>query len=292
MISTIFYLLKESFRGIRRTWFQSLASILMIMLSIVIFTAGIFTYLNVNLYSEQIKSSYQLDVFFSAEIDSIGCRDLYNKIYSFPFITEGEFISSKKASAIFSHHFEQDIQELFGGNPLPCSGKYTLIKSLQNLEGLNKIKKQLLVIDGVNDIHFQHSLIGNLDRISGNIAIGFSLIGTLFLIITFFILANTMKLVIFTRSEVFSILKLHGASSFFVWLPIIGEGVIQGILGGLLAAAGGLLLKSLLNYLFIPFIEIYTASDLTIILLSLSAGLILGFIGCILGISQYNLSRK
>ena len=292
MISTIFYLLKESFQGIGRTWFQSLASVLMIMLSIVIFTAGIFTYLNVNRYSEQLKSSYQLDVFFSTDIDSIGCRDLYNKIYSFPFITDGEFISSKKASAIFTHHFEQDIQELFGGNPLPCSGKYTLIKSLQNLEGMNKIKKQLLVLDGVNDIHFQQLLIGNLDSISENIAIGFSVLGTVFLIITFFILSNTMKLVIFTRREVLSILKLHGASSTFVWAPIIGEGVLQGILGGIIAAAGGILLKSLLIYLFIPFIEISTASNLTIVLLSLSAGIIMGFFGSILGISQFNLSRK
>ena len=264
----------------------------MIMISINLFTAGVFTYQNVNRYSDQVRSSYQVDVFFSPELDSIACRDLYNRIYAFPFITEGNFISSNKATAIFSRHFKQDIHTLFGGNPLPCSGKFTLIKTLQNLSGIEKIKNQLLVIQGVDDIHFQHSLISSLDKISENIAVGFTILGFVFLLITFLILANTMKLVIYTRKEVFGILELLGASSAFIWMPIFAEGVLHGVMGGTLAAGGGILLKSLINYLFVPFIEISAAENLKIILISIFTGITLGLMGSFLGISQFRLNRK
>ena len=248
--------------------------------------------MNVEKYSNKIKSSYQVDVFFSTELDSISCRDCYNKIYAFPFITEGEFISSNQALSIFSNHFKQDIQMLLGVNPLPCSGKFTLVKSFQNLEAMEKIKKQLLVIEGVDDIHFEDSLIGNLDKLSDNIVIVFITLGIILFCITLFILVNTMKLVLFYDKQIMSTLELLGASSIFIWTPIVFQSILQGLIGGIVASSASILFISLIYYLFNPIIVIPSAISPLIIFLNILLGIILGIVGMMFCIPNFGLDEK
>ena len=127
MISTFFYFISESLKGLWRTRSQSFASILMIMLSISLLISGFFVYVNFNRYSNELKTSYQIEVFFKANLDSIQCRDSFNRIYSLPFIRNGEYISKIEAGKIFTQQFGQNISHIFGSNPLPCSGRYDVI---------------------------------------------------------------------------------------------------------------------------------------------------------------------
>ena len=76
----------------------------MIMLSIILLISVFFVYININRYSEQLKTSYQMEVYFDNNLDSIECRDTFNKIYSMSFIEKGEYISKIDASNIFYKH--------------------------------------------------------------------------------------------------------------------------------------------------------------------------------------------
>ena len=287
MIATFFYLTGESLKGLWRTRTQSFASILMIMLSISLLISGFFAYLNFNKYSDELKTSYQIEVFFESKIDSIECRDSFNSIYSLPFIKNGEYISKNKAADIFKNQFGQNISHIFGTNPLPCSGRYDVIESYRNITGLNEIKDKIAILPHVEDVHYPSSFIIKFDNLSSDLIAGFSIRGLIFLFISLFIVSNTIRLVIFARKSQIDLLVLLGASNSFIRMPLIMEGLIQGVMGGLLAGGITILIKAVLTYLFYPIVDLHLINNSELLFICVVLGLLFGLIGSLIGMGRY-----
>jgi len=287
LISSFIFLIGESFKGIWRTRVQSFSSILMIMISISLLVSGYFVYTNFNRYSDELKSSYQMEVFFNSELDSIECRDSYNKIYSFPFIKKGEYISKKRAGDIFYKQFGQDINFVFGTNPLPCSGRYDMVESFRNIDGLNEIKEKISILSRVEDIHYPSEFIIKFDNLSSDLIAGFIIGGIIFLFISIFIISNTIKMVIHARRSQLELLILLGASNIFIKTPLILEGIFHGIIGGLFAGGISILMKTILTYLFYPTISLQIILNSILIFSCLIIGVLFGMIGSIIGIGRY-----
>ena len=287
MIATFFYLVGESLKGLWRTRTQSFASILMIMLSISLLVLGFFAYTNFNKYSDDLKSSYQIEVFFEANLDSIDCIDSFNRIYSLPFIKNGEFISREEASNIFNLQFGQNINHVFGTNPLPCSGRYDVIDLYRNINGLDQIKNKISILPNVEDIHYPSSFIMKFDNLSSDLIVGFTISGLMFLFISIFIVSNTIRLVIFARKSQIDLLILLGASNSFIRMPLILEGIIQGMMGGILAGGVTILIKAILTYLFYPIVDLNLINNLELLLFCLILGLLFGLIGSLIGMGRY-----
>ena len=171
------------FEGIWYTGIQSFSSVLMIMISLILFILGFFSYVNFIRYSDELKTSYQIEVYFDNNLDSLECRNTFNNIYSMPFIERGRFISKLDASKIFHKQFGQDIILVFGLNPLPCSGKYDVIDSFKNINSLDRVKEKILVMQGVEDINYPSEFIIKFDNLSSNLAAGFTICGLLFFLI-------------------------------------------------------------------------------------------------------------
>lgn len=287
MIATFFYLIGESLKGIWRTRTQSFASILMIMLSISLLISGFFAFINFNRYSEDLKTAYQIEVFFEVTSDSIECRDSFNRIYSMPFIKEGSYISKKDAAKIFTNQFGQNIHQIFGSNPLPCSGKFDVIESYRNNNGLNEIKNKISILPNVEDVHYPSNFIIKFDNLSSDLFAGFTISGIIFLIISLFIVSNTIRLVIFARKSQIDLLVLLGASNFFIRLPLILEGIIQGLTGGLLASGITILIKAVLTYLFYPIVDLQLVNNAELFIICVILGMIFGLIGSLIGMGRY-----
>ena len=287
MISSFLYLFGESLKGLWRTRTQSFSSILMIMLSITLLISGFYVYINFNRYSDQLKTSYQMEVFFENNLDSIECRDAYNKIYSMSFIKRGEYISKKDALTIFQQQFGQDINKVFDANPLPCSGRYDVIESFRNINGLDQVKEKISILPGIEDIHYPSSFIIKFDNLSSDLIAGFTISGLIFLLISIFIVSNTIRLVIHARKSQIDLLILLGASNTFIRTPLVLEGLIQGILGGLLAGGVTILIKAVLTYLFYPIVDLHLIGNPSLILICIILGFLFGLIGSFIGMGRY-----
>tara|TARA_S200000501_G_scaffold242295_1_gene226997 strand:+ start:28376 stop:29248 length:873 start_codon:yes stop_codon:yes gene_type:complete len=286
-MSTFFYLIGESLRGLWQTRTQSFTSILMNMFSITLLVLGFFVYINFNKYFDELKTSYQIEVFFETTSDSIECQDSFNQIYSLPYIKEGVFISKNEASRIFNYQFGQNINYLFGVNPLPCSGRYDVLEAYRNIKGMNKIKDKISILPKVEDVHYPSNFIIKFDNLSSDLIAGFIISGLIFLLISIFIVSNTIRLVIFARKAQIELLVLLGASNLFIRIPFIYEGMFQGIIGGVLSGGITILIKSLFNYLFYPFVDLQSIGNLKLFFFCILLGLLFGLIGSLIGVGRY-----
>jgi cell division transport system permease protein len=176
-------------------------------------------------------------------------------------------------------------------NPLPAS--FEIIFKDVNIRQLDpqRMKGEIEKIEGVQEVQYSEEW---LDRIEGLVYVlkvaGFVIAGFLCLAVLF-ITTNTIKLTIYSRRDEVEILKLVGATDWFVKMPFLIEGAIQGLVGGVIALSALFLLFLLfsldnVHIIGLPVLEIgfLPMAHLTFILL---LGLILGLIGSFIAVGRF-----
>ncbi len=137
-------------------------------------------------------------------------------------------------------------------NPLPAS--YEVVFENKEAHEVNpeKVRGQLEKLDGVEEVQYSKEWLKRLEGLLDIVRLIGYIIGGLLCLCVVFIVTNTIKLTIYSRKDEIEILKLVGATDWFVKLPFLLEGMIQGILGGILA-----ILTLFLGYLFLSTKDIY-----------------------------------
>jgi cell division transport system permease protein len=202
-------------------------------------------------------------------------------------VKEVRFVSKEEAAAIFKEEFGEDIYKVLDFNPLPASLKISLHPDFRNVEGAERIFNAIRDIEGVEDVIYRKSLLELLDRrarVFLLIALG---IGVFITISSIFLVANTIRLAIYAKRKIIQTMKLIGATRGFIRTPFLLEGLVQGFLGGLLAA----------GILFLTFESLgrwvsLELSDFVRVHVSLygavvAVGMVLGLIGSMISIRRF-----
>jgi len=137
-------------------------------------------------------------------------------------------------------------------NPLPASYEVVFERNDSQRVNAEKIRGQLEKLDGVEEVQYSSEWLKRLAGVLDIVWLIGYIIGGLLCLCVVFIVTNTIKLTIYSRKDEIEILKLVGATDWFVKLPFLLEGMIQGILGGILAT-----LSLFLGYLFLSAKDIY-----------------------------------
>ena len=203
------------------------------------------------------------------------------------------FISKEEAMA--------QLKEALGGqsglldglseNPLPASFEL-LIQDVGPQEiSAEKLKKRLENEAGIQEVQYNQQWQERAEGFLYFLRIGGMVIGGLLCLATLFIITNTIKLTIYSRRNEIEILKIVGATDWFVKTPFLIEGAIQGILGSLLALGLIFLVHSLLSlkkiYLFgLPVMNIVFL-PWSYVCFIVIMGLVLGFVGGFIAVGRF-----
>ena len=226
------YYLSEGFRSIFTHGFMSFAAVCMIVACLLIM--GSFTLLAVNL--DQLLGSFEAENEFLAYIDenytTKEAQALQTKIESIPNVKQAIFVTREEAL--------QEYKEGRADNSLldqmPASAlrdRYRI--HVADIEQMSSTVEAVKGIEGVANVRAAID-IANGFVLARNIATGVAviLVGIL-LIVSLFIISNTIRLATFYRREEIAIMKMCGATDAFVRWPFVVEGMILGLLGAVLA---------------------------------------------------------
>ena len=146
------------------------------------------------------------------------------------------YISKKDAMA--------DLKETLGGdaaildrlsdNPLPASYEVFFDRTQKHVSDSEAIKAALGKLEGIAEVQCSEEWLNNFRQIMDLVESIFFVVGGLLCLCVIFIMTNTIKLTIFYRKTEIEILKLVGATDWFIKVPFLLEGIIQGILAGVL----------------------------------------------------------
>ncbi|MGN0533999.1 MAG: permease-like cell division protein FtsX [Eubacterium sp.] len=233
--SSLKYLTKEGFRNIWTNRMMSLASICVLMSCLVLIGSAAMIFFNIDSLLGKIEEENVIMVYIADETTDEQISEMETQIKNLGNIKEIEFVpkedawqeqleTMEKAQAEFFTQVSSDI-------PLPDAYKVT-VDNLdlfdQTVDGLNKL-------DHIDTIRENKDLAQKLVAIRKGISVVAIVIIAVLLAISLFIISNTIKLTVYSRRLEISIMKSVGATNNFVRFPFVIEGMILGVLSGVIS---------------------------------------------------------
>jgi cell division transport system permease protein len=256
---------------------------------------GFFLLLSVNIknWLSDWGESLSMTVYIESGLDEAGKTKIESEIGRLKGAEIKEFITEEKAMANLKGHLGDHAGLLEGlkENPLPGSYEIIFHETADYRADPEKIKTDLEKLNGVDEVQYSKQWVerfqGIMDilRVIGLITGGFLCVAVLF------ITTNTIKLTIYSRRDEIEIYKLVGATDWFVRVPYLIEGTIQGLLGGIFSY--GILLGiysvfsiKTIQVFGLPLIDFqFLSLDYSLALIGLS--MILGLTGGLIAIGRF-----
>lgn len=277
----------EAFRSLRASMSTTVAASMTVLVAMLVLgtTIGLGTWLLS--YSDHIKKQLVVNVYFDTnpaatpqQINAIGAK-FDPKVN--PLVKKLTWVSKEQAFKEQRKKFPKLTQAL-PFNPYPDAYRITP----KHADDLSKVRDQLRPLPpGVHDVKDGGDTSKRVLKVGGILSVVF-LVGVIMLLIaSTLLIANTIRLSIFSRRREIEVMKLVGATNWFVRGPFMIEGLICG-LGGSLAAV---LLLVIGKSVLLPSIGIGHSKDAHAIAFELNALILLG-IGLVLGVSGTGLTLR
>jgi len=291
-------------RRLRRTPYQVVASVFMMFITLFVLSLFLLLVASTSSLVSYFEKKPQLTVFFTNDKDKASVDLLIEKLKRTGKIENFKYISKEEALNIYREQNKDDplLLEMVTADILPSS----LDISTVSPKYLNEIYQMLKTEPGVDDIVFQKEVVDTLISWANTVRVVGAIFVVLLVLSTFFILLTAIGMKIAIKREEIEILKLVGATKWFIKKPFIQEGLIYGSLGASLAWIVSSLLLLYINPYATSFlrgvgtlklvsfkwlsINIWPINIYLILLLwlvLLISGLAIGFIGSFYASSRY-----
>jgi len=243
---------------------------------------------NINNWLSDWGEALSMSVYIDDGLDEVAKDKIESALKSLEGAEIKRFISKEQALNSLKSSLGDQVGLLEGlkTNPLPASYEILFHEKEGDKVDPEKIKSDLEKIDGVNEVQYSEQWMERFKGVMNVFRMFGLVIGGFLCLAVLFITTNTIKLTIYSRRDEIEIYKLVGATDWFVKLPYLIEGAIEGLLGGVLSFIILLVIYSVfsvktLQVFGLPVIDFAFLSikhSISIIVLSIALGFISGLI--------------
>lgn len=226
--------IRDSFKSVFRNFSLSLASISCITITLIVVTIAIVLSQNVNNFAENVEKDVTIVVFLDVDIEPEQKDDVEDLIKKIDEVDTYTYQSKTQIAEemMASSDVFKNIMESWDEESSPLQSTFQVkVKDIENIgEVANKIKE----FEHVSTVKYGEGMVEQLVsifEIVKNISIGMVIA---LIVVTAFLIANTIKITIFSRKREIEIMRLVGASNINIKIPFVFEGLILGIFGALI----------------------------------------------------------
>lgn len=289
------YLIGEGFRNVFKNKKSTMASLMIMCATMIIF--GIFFIIgeNINYFIAEIESAQGIQVYINNDATDDEVKEIGEKIRALNGVNTAEYVSKEDALNQMKEKFKEKEYLLEGyeqNNIFPAS--YVVTLTDLNLSG--QVQGEISKIDKIKKITSRDETVSTLINLANGVRIITGAILVLLVIISIFIISNTIKLTVHARRKEISIMKYVGATNGFIRWPFIVEGIFIGIIAGLisLGLVGGVysvIAEKMVNTDFMQVIgmSLLRFSDMfsLIVIVYLILGIGIGALGSMISMRKY-----
>lgn len=238
------YFLRESMQSFRRNWVMTLGAVITIYLSLLLVGVFLVTGVIVNSVVKSVEDKVSIQIFIKDGAASEDVTALQEQLQSDELVDTISYTSKTAALAKFKQEMSQspEIVEQLEGNPLPASLDVTM-KDPRNVQTMvDKIKANELftkIADRPDDpeesLKYGEQTVRKLfaiTRVIRWVEVAFVIMLS---VVSLIFINNTIRLAIYARRKEIGIMRLVGAGNWFIRTPFLMEGVVQSLIGAVLA---------------------------------------------------------
>ena len=292
-IRIFFRNIRDGFKSVGRNFSLSLASISCITITLLVVAVALIVASNIENMTKLVKEDFTIVTFLDLEVDEEKKEELTDSIKNIKNVESVDF-KSKDSIANDMKETTPSLKNIIDSWDKDSNPLYdTLLVKVKDTEKISDTANAIKELDGVNDINYGKGMVESLLSMFNNIEKIMIIAMIALLLVTLFLIGNTIKITIFSRKREIEIMRLVGASNFSIKQPFVIEGFCLGILGSIIPVATVLygyssLYKHFNGEMFSQFFELIPPEPFIYII----AGIVL-LLGCLVGmIGSYNSVRK
>jgi cell division transport system permease protein len=235
------FFLREAFRALSRNAAPSLAAMVTILLTAIVLGVFIPVVQATTGTANEVRGRVVVDVFLKANATDVQRTELRTTLVNTPNVKSVQFVSKDQALKEQSKR-NKEAFELLGSNPLPDAYRITP----RDPDGINAIVDRIAPraaggervprLAGVDEVRNREHDTEKILQATGLVKWLTAGLAALFIGASVALVANTIRLSIFARRREVEVMKLVGATNWFIRWPFVIEGIVVGFMGGVLAA--------------------------------------------------------
>jgi len=291
ILAALWFSIKSAGQNFRRNLGVSLAGVF--TMGLILFLVGgalLFTHSVNSILQAQQANASKIKIYLSDSASLASIADFQTRLQHDPRVISVSFESKDQAAKEASQ--DPDIQQALstlGSNPLPASLNLN-IKQLTDLARFDQMAKSTPIADKTTATDYNPDVINKLHTVINIIEVVGGVIALILFVISLVIIMNTIRTAVYARRTEIEIMKLVGATDWFVRWPFILEGIIGGVLaavfsGGVVFAGYHVFVQAAQRSLLsLPFDGSYTV---TLLILLVVGGVCVGALGSYMGVRRF-----
>ncbi len=234
--SQIRYLARESLHSFQRLKTVSLVS--MLIMSAALTMLALFSLVTINLHAlaRSFQKEIEIIAFLKDGFGTEAVQELQQRLLADPGVATVSFVSKADALQEFRVQLSEDsdLLDVLEENPLPASLRVRLAAPTQTAEQLERMAAWLRAIPEIEEVRYGDLWVQRLERFLRAFVVLDILVGGLVVVSALFVISNTVRLTVLSRQRSIEVMRLVGATDWFIRMPFVVEAAFQG------AAAAGL----------------------------------------------------
>lgn len=241
-MSRIIFFFSEAFRALRRNGAPTLAAVITTVVTVVLLGVLIPIFQTAQAKSDEVRSELAINFALYDDATNAEIAQAKEKVEAVPAVDSVTFISKQEAlRTLKSELKDKSIVEELHTNPLPAS----LLVKATDASDLPQIEKEVMgttsggnaqpISSAISNPFSRQQSTAKIEKVTSALKIVLTVIMALLVLASLMLIGNTIRLSIFTRRREVEVMRLVGATRWFIRWPFLIEGVVVGFMGGLVA---------------------------------------------------------
>lgn len=286
-IDTFRYLFKDGFRNLSQNAFMTIASVLVLVSCLLLTGSAYLVYENVEHGFEWAYQQNVVVAYAESSATDEQTNTIQQTLKAMDNVADVSFISKEDLLQRYQEEFGDLLEDLENDNPLQDA----FVISFTDLSLFDSTVSAIEKVAGIETVDYDQALSKSLVSIRDTVLTVGSWVIALLLIVSLFIIANTIKLTVYSRRLEISIMRSVGATHSFIRFPFMVEGVMLGCIAAVLSYGLVWLLYVVLgnNFTFgasfslLPFAAVWWQLLLGFVV----GGMLIGMLGSTISIGRY-----
>lgn len=231
---TFFRSLRDAFKSVVRNFSLSLASITCITITLIIIASALLLSSNVKNFTDEIEKDVTIVAFLDSDVSDETRENFEIAIKKNLNVETFNYKSKSKVKDEMQKENEtfSSVLSEWDDASNPLKDTYTI--KVNDVKKIGSTAKEIESLDGVNSVQYGEGLVEKLVGVFDAIEKITVVAALALIIVTIFLIINTIKLTIFSRKREIGIMRLVGASNSRIKLPFVIEGIILGMIGSII----------------------------------------------------------
>lgn len=219
-------------------WAHHLTTIISVTLVLVLMGIIALIWISADTETRRLKERIELSVIMADTIPDSGAATLAREIAGKPYARNVTVVSKEQALRNWTADTGEDLQELFGVNPLSGEVTFGISADYASAAQISRIEAELSRMPGVEGVSSPDAeMVDSMNENISRLTVILGIVAGIMMIISFVLINNTVHLTIYSRRFTIHTMQLVGATNGFIRRPVILDNMLAGLIAGLVASA-------------------------------------------------------